>query len=99
MRLGELGDRSWAGLIRYLGPQFQQMMPTRLKSIFLNHGINELRLLQDGSIPITFQKWKKVVAVIGEQALTGVVGNDHQVLYAMFAQQPGPPLDRLCPAF
>ena len=78
------------------------MMPTRLKSIFLNHGINELRFLQDGSIPITLKKRKKVVAAPGEQTLTGAtdgVGDDHQVLYAMFAEQPGLPLDRLCPAF
>jgi len=78
------------------------MMPTRLKAIFLNHGINKLRFLQNGSIPITLQERKKVVAVIGEQMLTvatSAVGHDHQVLYAMFAEQPGLPLDRLFLAF
>jgi hypothetical protein len=35
------------------------MMPTRLKAIFLNHGINKLRFLLDGSIPITSKSGRK----------------------------------------
>jgi hypothetical protein len=54
-----LGDES-------LGTQFQQMIPSRQKSILLNDWIKELRLHHDGPIPITLKKWEKVVAFAGE---------------------------------
>ena len=75
------------------------MIPGRQESILLDYGVKELRLFQDSPISVTLQERKKIVAAIGEQTLTVAVGSDEQVLYAMLAEQPGPPLDRLRPAF
>src|ERR1039458_6624198 len=78
------------------------MVPTWIESKLLNHGIKVFRFLYDCSVPILLQEREEVLSIIGQKTLTAPsrpVRNNHQVLYAMSAEEPNPPFDRLHPAF
>src|ERR1035438_6404379 len=77
------------------------MVITRLDPILLNHRIKILWLHHDLPVSMPLQDGKDFLACTAVQTLTAAisaVGNNQQVLDAVFADETNPPLDCLQPA-